>query len=511
MTLSLSEPSWLSSRAVVVTQATQADYLDTPPFHPDFPYPEYAFEDVSLGPNPAYEAVRSAFRLAELDAERFGSRYWNPLCGLIRPGETVLLKPNLIKESHPRDPNGWRYVLTHGSILRAVADYVFKALEGRGTVVIADAPQTDSSFEAMVRLLGLDRIRDFYRLHGLDVELVDLRREEWRNSGGVIVERRRLPGDPRGIVAIDLGGASAFQGHKGAGRYYGADYDEAEVNSHHTGGRHEYLLAGSAIGADVVFNLPKLKTHKKAGITVSLKNLVGITADKNWLPHHTEGSPEDGGDEYPYRDLKHRSERFLVAQLRRLTIRLPRLGSRLYLLTRRFGIRVYGDTEEVIRSGNWWGNDTVWRMCLDLNVALSYGNPDGTLRDPSPVNRKRQYVLVDGIIAGQGRGPMNPDPVPAGIVVFGANPPSVDAACAYLIGFDPEKIPIVREAFRVRPYGLAEWSWRDVHLVSDRPEWNGPLSEIPAASTFRFEPHFGWKEHIERDKALEASSAARRG
>jgi len=494
-----------------VTRTTQAEYPDFPPFHPGVRYPEYPFEDVSSAPNPAYEAVRSAFRLAALDAEKFGTRAWNPLAGLIRPGETVLLKPNLIKESHPRDPHGWRYVLTHGSVVRAVADYVFKALDGHGTVVIADAPQTDSSFEAMVRLLGLDRVRDFYRSHGLDVELVDLRREAWRNRGGVIVGRRRLPGDPRGAVAIDLGGRSAFQGHPGAGRYYGADYDEAEVNAHHTGGRHEYLLAGSAIRADVVFNLPKLKTHKKAGITVALKNLVGITADKNWLPHHTEGSPEDGGDEHPYPDLKHRSERFVVAQLRRLAIRMPRVGSRLYLVARRLGTPVYGDTEEVIRSGNWWGNDTVWRMCLDLNVALGYGNPDGTLRDPSPANRKRHYVLVDGIIAGQGRGPMNPDPVPAGIVIFGTNPPSVDAACAYLMGFDPEKIPIVREAFRVKPYALAEWNWRDVRLVSDRPEWNGPLPEIPDASTFRFEPHFGWKGHIERDGALGASSPTRRG
>jgi len=479
-----------------------AVYAEAPPFHPGDAYPEYQFERISAEPNPAYEAVRAAFRLAGLDERRYGSSKWNPLSELVKPGETILLKPNLIKEYHPRDPEGWRYVLTHGSVVRAVADYVFKALEGRGTIIIADAPQTDSSFGAIVRLLGLDRVRDFYCSQGLNVELVDFRSEEWRTRDSVVVARRKLPGDPRGVVAIDLGGQSAFQGHHGAGRYYGADYDEAEVNAHHTSGRHEYLLAGSAIRADVLFNLPKLKTHKKAGITVALKNLVGITADKNWLPHHTEGSPEDGGDEYPYPRLKHRSERFLVARVRRLADRWPRVGTSVHLFARRLGRWVYGDTEEVIRSGNWWGNDTVWRMCLDLNVALAYGNPDGTLRDPVAANRKRHYVLVDGIIAGQGRGPMNPDPVPAGIVIFGTNPPSVDAACAYLMGFDPEKIPVVREAFRVRPYALAEWHWRSVRLVSDCPEWSGPLHEIPDASTFRFEPHFGWKGRIERGGAL---------
>ena len=50
---------------------------------------------------------------------------------------------------------------------------------------------------------------------------------------------------------------------------------------------------------DLFVNLPKLKTHKKTGITCSLKNFVGINGDKNWLPHHTEGVPANGGDEFP--------------------------------------------------------------------------------------------------------------------------------------------------------------------------------------------------------------------
>jgi hypothetical protein len=137
-------------------------------------------------------------------------------------------------------------------------------------------------------------------------------------------------------------------------------------------------------------------------------------------------------------------------------------------------------------------------MCLDLNKIALYGNPDGTLRPGIPKNRKRHYVLVDGIIAGEGRGPMNPDPVPAGILVFGLHPATVDAACAYLMGYDPERIPIVRQAFRCRYYPLAEWDWRDVRIISNRPEWNGLLPDIPDDATFHFEPHFGWKGHIER-------------
>lgn len=151
----------------------------------------------------------------------------------------------------------------------------------------------------------------------------------------------------------------------------------------------------------------------------------------------------------------------------------------------------------MVRSGNWWGNDTIWRTCLDLNKIVAYGDANGTMRPTAPSLRKTHLVLVDGIVAGQGRGPMNPDPFSSGLVVFGTNPPSVDAACAVLMGFDPCKIPIICRAFDCKHYPLAEWSWHDVELVSNYQKWNGPLGDVSCDSTFHFEPHFGWKGHIE--------------
>src|SRR5436190_2052245 len=161
-------------RTVAVHRSSVASYPEQPPFDPRQHYPEGLFTRCGDEPNPAYGAVRACLQMAGLDAQRYGSAACNPLGELIRPGETVLLKPNFVKESHPRDPEGWRYVLTHGSVIRAVADYVWKALEGRGRVIIADAPQTDSSFEAVVHLLGLDILRDFYRAQGLNLDLYDM-------------------------------------------------------------------------------------------------------------------------------------------------------------------------------------------------------------------------------------------------------------------------------------------------------------------------------------------------
>lgn len=497
--------SGLPESTVVAWRGQSGEYSQTAPFSPAQRFPESIFDDASPEPNPAYEGVRGCFHEAGLDAAHFGTSEWNPLQGLIHPGETVLLKPNMVHQRHPRDPQGWRYVITHGSLIRAVADYVWKAVGQKGKIILADAPQTDASFTEMVKLLGLDAIRDFYLARGLAFELIDLRQEEWTTRGEVVVERRKLAPNAYGAVAFDLGAASEFADHTGAGHYYGADYDAGVVNHHHSGGRHEYLIAGCAIKCDVVFSLPKWKTHKKAGITASLKNLVGVNADKNWLPHHTEGAPALGGDEHPSPDLKHRTERKVAAAIRGLSHRIPVVGPWVHQVARGIGKPVFGDTENTIRSGNWFGNDTIWRMCLDLNKIVFYGNADGSMRNPGRESRKRHYVLVDGIIAGQGRGPMNPDRLAAGVLLFGLHPPSVDAACAYLMGFDPDKIPIVARAFQCRNLPLANHAWRDIVMRSNDAAWNRPLVEISAGNTFHFEPHFGWKGHIEQSSAPESS------
>jgi uncharacterized protein (DUF362 family) len=496
----------MPENTVIAWRGEGTEYSRQAPFSPAHTYPEYSFGDRASESNPAYEAVRGCFQLAGLDADHFGMTEWNPLRELIHAGETVLLKPNMVHHRHPRDPEGWRYVITHGSIMRAVVDYVWKAIGPQGKIILADAPQTDASFSEMVRVLGLDTIREFYKARGLNFEIIDLRQEEWTTRGDVIVERRKLPENPYGSIAFDLGSASEFADHRGVGHYYGADYDAGVVNHHHSGGRHEYLIAGCAIKCDVIFSLPKWKTHKKAGVTASLKNLVGVNADKNWLPHHTEGNPATGGDEHPNPDFKHRTERKLVSAVREISRSVPIIGPLMHRVARSAGKQVFGDTETTIRSGNWFGNDTVWRMCLDLNKIVAYGNSDGSLREPVVANRKRHYVLVDGIVAGQGRGPLNPDSLPTGVVFFGIDPPSVDAACAYLMGFDPDKVPIVARAFQSRVFPLSNHAWRGIALCSNHANWNRELARIPFRDTLHFEPHFGWKGHIEQSPDLPNSA-----
>ena len=449
--------------------------------------PGLGYED----PGAVDRAVTECIRVAGVEL-----REW------VRPGETVLLKPNWVKAEHPRLADGWRTVMTGTPVVEAMARLVWRAMEGRGRVVVADAPQTDSSFAAIDACLGLRQMEARLRGEGLNLQVVDLRKEEWVQRDGVIAERRKLAGDPAGYVAFDLGDDSEFAGHEGAGRYYGADYDAGEVNRHHTGGRHEYLLARSAVEADVVISIPKLKTHKKTGITAGLKNLVGVNGDKNWLPHHTEYGWSQGGDERPDGDWRMRVERAAARGLRKFNGLVPAVGPLVHGRARAAGAALFGETEEVVRSGNWHGNDTCWRMCLDLNKLVIYGRPDGTLGR----ERRRYLVLADGLIAGQGAGPMNADPVAAGLLLFGTDAASVDAAAATLMGFDGERIPLVRGAFGSRGYAVSVGTdWRQVKLRSNVAAWEG--RELPEVEeSFHFLPHFGWRGVIERRGASEVAA-----
>ena len=286
---------------VAVYRLSSPIYPQNPPFHPSERYPEYRGEIEETESNLVYGAVRESLRLLGLDQPHYGTPTWNPLGDIIRPGDRVVLKPNFLAQSHALKPDEWVQIVTHGSIMRATLDYVLLALKGWGEVYIIDGPQYDSDWEMILERTGTQAVMDYCAGRTqVPIRLIDLRDYQQVVHGDVIVQRVPLPSDLLGGVEIDLGDKSAFVDHGGAGRYYGSDYDQAETNRHHSEGRHEYRISRTAASAaDVFINLPKLKTHKKAGVTLCLKNLVGVNVGRNWLPHHTDGDPSNGGDQFP--------------------------------------------------------------------------------------------------------------------------------------------------------------------------------------------------------------------
>lgn len=414
----------------------------------------------------------------------------------IQPGNRVILKPNWIKEYDERfaGPDHWQHVVTHPTVIEAVARWVAGRLCGRGSIIICDAPQTDSSFATIRAYCGLDAMRDRCRAAypSLDIQLLDLRPEEWHAVDGVTVARTTLPGDPLGSTHVHLDAASEFVDHVGQGRLYGASYDMAETNARHTGTRQEYLLCRTPMDADVLINLPKLKTHKKVGVTCALKNLVGINANKNWLPHHTEGMPNQGGDQFPRATTKARLEHSWMGAAKRWLKGRPTL-SRMFVPLKKVGRLYFGDTHTVVRSGNWHGNDTCWRMVLDLNKCLFFFDGSGTRRK-KPL---RYLAVVDGIIGGEGNGPMAPDPKACGVIVAGTHPVAVDCVAATIMGFDWRRIRLLSNSFLMREMSFVPFQASDIEVTSNKPAWCGPMENMD--ETFAFRPHFGWVGAIESD------------
>jgi len=501
----MTEINQFSEKQQRVALAWGPAYYDAvAPFSPGENYPEYPFPEAvaGCGKNHVYTTVRESLRLLNMDIEHYGSQDWNPLGQLIHPGQTVVLKPNFVRNFRESDPTDGDCLITHGCILRAIVDYAYLALRGQGRIVIADAPQNDANFSRIRNITGLDKIQEFYqRQADYRVEVYDLRPERAEKIGGVIVGHQSLPGDPQGYVSVNVGRFSSFMeiNHL-CHRLYGAEYDVEELHRHHSDDVHEYLISKTILDADCVISLPKLKTHKKTGITVNLKNLVGINGNKNWLPHHREGTISQGGDQFSEDSVKRRMEQKVVAWFKRVFPILGPLRSVVASPIKKAGGFIFGDTNtDTVRSGNWYGNDTTWRMVLDLNRILMYADTNGMMHD-YPV--RRFFSMVDGIVAGEGNGPLDPTPRAIGVVLAGFNPVAVDIACASLIGFDYHAIPMLHRALNRHALSLAEFSVENITINSNNDRFIGSIDQL-LRQNLQFKPHFGWQGHIEVPREYE--------
>lgn len=485
-----------SISSLVAIVETCAAYPELSPFHPDAHYPEMPTQQSLSAENRVYAAVRQILERLRLDEERYGTSDWNPLGAIVRPGDTVVVKPNLIRESRESDKSQWHQVITHGSVVRAIVDFVVIALKGSGKILMLDGPQTDSSFASVVRRTGLDDIRDHVRSLGLDCDLIDLRREHWVTKDDVIAERVPLQGDPCGYVEVSLDDASEFADSELTGPFYGADYDVSETASYHSKGRHRYVMCRTVMAADVIIDIPKLKTHKKTGVTLCLKNMVGVNGLRNCLPHFSFGSPADGGDEFPTDAHRSNLESRANRLYKRVLTRSGGKGGALARLAKRTGTLIFGGTSAQVRSGNWFGNDTAWRMVLDVNKALFGFDAQGAPRSV-PL---RFFCLVDGIIGGEGDGPSDPDARRCGVLIGGLNPVVVDTVSTILMGFDDRQLPVVSRAWSTRGVALVDHGPQDVECISNRVEWCGSLAVLRESRHFGFQAHFGWRGRIERDR-----------
>lgn len=478
---------------VIIEKNNRYSYPTEPPFRPDQKYPEIPIADLSNESNEVYNLVRNGFRDMGYDCKNYGSQQWNPLGGMIKPGDVVLLKPNMVMDVNGSG-EGTDCLYTNPSVVAAVLDYVYIALKGNGRIVVGDAPMQECKFDKLIAESGYDKLIDYCNKEftGVKVELIDFRDIHSVQRQGVHYYTQRS--ESQGVL-IDLGLESEFANmpEYSQKNIRITNYDPDILIKHHDGEKHEYYVNRNVLQANVIINMPKPKTHRKAGVTIALKNLVGINARKEFLPHHTNGSVIEGGDEYLNKSyFKRQSDRFLDKSNREAQSKQHIGKAKWYSLLARANLlfaRIFA--KDKFAEGSWYGNHTISKTIVDLNKILLYADQNGKMCDTV----QRKYLIVaDMIISGEKEGPVMPSPKEVGIIAMGENPVAFDNVIGKLMGANIDKLPTLNQ-IKLSKSKYTLGSTDDIQIISNYDKLNGKkLAEIGEDELLYFIPTSGWQE-----------------
>ena len=477
------------------------EYPQNENFDPKVKYAEYPYtelqEKISMnGDNLVYEAIRDILKTEEFDGKKLGTGEWNPLGYCIVPGNTVLLKPNLVNSRNLTEEKNQEYyhcTIVHPSIVRVIFDYVYIALKGEGKIIIADAPIQGCDFEKLLRDSGYGKLFQYFKekeTDSLKVDVADLRDTivylENGNKRQIDNKEKKYQGK-----VVDLGENSYFYNIRNKKNFRVTDYAAEDTVAHHSKGKNEYCVSEALLNADVVINIVKPKTHRIAGYTAALKNMIGINTRKEYLPHHQCGSKRTGGDEYidSHLLLKFLNSRGNDVKNWALKRQYNHLSDVTNEFSRRIG-RVL-DHKETNRKkfGMWYGNDTIWRTILDVNHIVHYCDKTGIMQ-----KEKQRKVLHFGdmVVSGEKEGPLNPTYKKVGGILFSDNPVAFDLCVVKLMGFDYKKFPTLVNALKDQK--LFNEKLGDIELHSNNEDFNKKLKSIN--KNFGFEPASGWREFL---------------
>jgi uncharacterized protein (DUF362 family) len=499
--------NFFSPKVSVVRNEKIDGYPDDAPFNPSSQYAEYPWGKgpISEKPNRVYEMVRESFYLLGMDHENYGKKTWNPLSEIVKPSDKVVIKPNAVLHYNADKTQSVFASITHSSVLRPIIDFVIIALQGKGQIIIADCPMMNSNFKTWKSIMQLEKILDFYKgKTQVALSVLDLRETttKWIIGFTPALYRKKVNLDPLGYTVVDLGEKSQLQSFNQSQieNAYGADYRVNETIEYHSNNRHAYKVSNTILDSDVLISVPKLKVHKKVGVTLNIKGMVGIIGDKNSIIHSRRGSLSTGGDEYPP-DLSFLQKKFNEAKMFLITKVLAKYNifyDLIYLLLeipRRLAEKILikgSETNRKYLGGSWSGNDSAWRMGPDLlNIAI-YGRINQNVVGNIP---RRFFSVIDGILGGEDDGPLSPTVKNSGVIISGFNPVAVDWVSAQLMNFDPEKLKILNNSKSQK--GLTWQGEKNPVINSNEKQiidlWDNNFN-------LDFLPPLGWRGQVERIK-----------
>ncbi len=474
-------------------------YPKITPFDPPKKYPEAPFDiDIDTS-NKVYPLVRDMFYQMGFDNKNYGKTSWNPLGSIINPGGKVVIKPNWVLDKSEYDINA---LIAHMSVIRAIVDYAWKACGPNGHISILESPIQNTDWKNLMKVTGAEKTVHYLKGKGVSIDIQDIRTESFVEKDVLNIfgwrlktfYRKKRPGTKKGYKTIDLKSESALDEIKGSAHLMRSiqRWTARSARKAHNSKHHKYSVPREILECDAFINVPKLKTHRKAGVTLSLKNLVGMVEKKEWLPHYLKGTPKEGGDECPRKMdpiIKFIDNIAIVSFFKRFgfSIRPPKVE-------KMWRKKIESDLNQLknVRQANWYGGDTVCRMVYDLNMILLHADKEGKMHE----GKQRNYLsIIDGIISGEKFGPLNSIPKKTGVIIGGFDPVLTEFIGTRVMGFDEKYIKTLDNLNKLS-YSIGNNNFEDTNICTNNSKWK-EIIDNPSKVSFSFIPAPGWTGHIE--------------
>lgn len=352
-------------------------------------------------------------------------------------GKKVLLKPNLVRQN--KAPLDEICLFTHPNLILATLKVIIECKPL--SVIVGDAPVQDCHWEEMLHQDFYDEVNKLSEKYDVPITICDFRKVIFDSNTNTFGKSKRTGDD---YLVFDVADRSWLDPiTEEDNKFRVTNYDPDRMKIFHKKGIHKYCVAKELFESDVVITMPKTKTHRMAGLTNSLKVIVGIIGDKDYLPHHRIGSKDEGGDCY-------KDHCVIRAWAESLVDFANRHRGAFYYLPLKYFIavmwKISRPNQGESMAGTWYGNDTVWRMVMDLNIIAIYGKKDGTLANEP---QRTIFTLCDAIVGGQKDGPLQPQPLASGVLFFSNDSFLSDEVAGHLYRLHLDKIPLLAQASKM--------------------------------------------------------------